>query len=131
MSAITDIVKGLAEPVTDLISEFITDKDKAADLAFKVSTMAATQAHAVTLAQIGVNKSEAESGSLFKGGWRPAVGWVCGLALFNNFIVVPYAIAFGLEMPTLSMGELMPVLLGMLGLTAARSIDKKNGVAAR
>jgi hypothetical protein len=96
-----------------------------------VSTMAATQAHAVTLAQIGVNKAEADSGSLFKGGWRPAVGWVCGLALFNNFIVVPYAIAFGLDMPTLSMGELMPVLLGMLGLTAARSIDKKNGVAAR
>jgi hypothetical protein len=127
---IADIVKGLADPVTDLISEFIEDKDKAAALAFKVSTMAATQAHAVTLAQIGVNKAEADSGSLFKGGWRPAVGWVCGLALFNNFIVVPYAIAFGLDMPTLSMGGLMPVLLGMLGLTAARTIEKGKGVAS-
>jgi hypothetical protein len=130
MSAITDVVNGLVAPVADLISEFVEDKDKANEIAYLISTMAATQAHEQTLAQIDVNKAEAQSGSLFKGGWRPAIGWVCGLALFNNFIVVPYAIAFGLEMPTLSMGELMPVLLGMLGLTAARTIEKGKGVAS-
>lgn len=127
MNPIADIAKGLIAPVTGLISEFITDKDKANELAHEVATMAAKQAHENRLAQIAVNKAEAESKSLFKGGWRPAIGWTCGLALFNNYLVVPYAVAFGLDVPTLDLGEMMPVLLGMLGLGYLRTDEKKAG----
>lgn len=127
MNPIADIAKGLIAPVTGLISEFITDKDKANELAHEVATMAARQAHENRLAQIAVNKAEAESKSLFKGGWRPAIGWTCGLALFNNYLVVPYAVALGLDVPTLDLGEMMPVLLGMLGLGYLRTDEKKAG----
>ena len=135
MNPITDIVAGIAAPVKDLISEFIQDKDKAAELAYKVSTMAAEHAHAETLAQIEVNKVEAASGSLFIGGWRPFVGWTCGLAYFFNFIVMPLLSFFlkigGIEVapPEISFAELAPVLFGMLGFGAMRSFDKKHGVA--
>mgnify|MGYP000123765270 CR=1 FL=1 len=128
------ILAALVAPVTDLISEFITDKDKAAELAYKVSTLASTQAHAEVLAQLEVNKAEAQTGSLFVGGWRPAVGWVCVAAMALNFILTPM---FGpiietytqVRMAPLEMAEMMPILLGMLGLTASRTVEKAKGVA--
>lgn len=134
MNPITSLLSSLISPVTDLISEAITDKDKAAEIAFKVSTMAAEHANSEVLAQLEVNKAEAQSGSLFVGGWRPAVGWVCVTAMAVNFILTPM---FGpvieayteVRMVPLEMGEMMPVLIGMLGLTAARTHEKKSGVA--
>ncbi len=134
--ALSDIVSGLISPVTSLISEFIEDKDKAAEIAFRVSTMAATQAHEQTLAQLNVNKAEAESGSLFVGGWRPAVGWVCVAAMALNFVISP---VFGpmieayttVNMAPLDLSEMMPILLGMLGLGAMRTVEKRQGVARR
>jgi len=125
-----NIVQGLIAPVTSLISEFITDKDKAAELAHEISTLAAVQAHENSLAQIDVNKREADSKSLFKGGWRPFVGWVCGTALANNYLIVPYAQAMGYDVPTLDLGEMMPVLLGMLGLGYLRTEERKAGKIA-
>lgn len=130
----TAIVGALIAPVTGLISEAIEDKDKAAQLAFEISALAANQAHAEVLAQLAVNQAEASSGSMFVGGWRPAVGWVCVAAMALNFIVTPM---FGpvieaytkIVMAPLAMGEMMPILLGMLGLTAARTYEKQQGVA--
>ena len=131
---ISTILAALVAPVTSLISEVVLDKDKAAEIAYKVSTLASQQAHAEVLAQLEVNKAEAQSGSLFVGGWRPAVGWVCVAAMALNFILTPM---FGpvieaytqIKMVPLEMGEMMPILLGMLGLTAARTVEKAKGVA--
>lgn len=131
----TAVLGSLIQPVTDLISEAITDKDKAAEIAYKVSTLAATQAHEEVMGQLAVNKAEAESGSMFVGGWRPAVGWVCVAALALNFIVTPM---FGpvieaytsITMAPLQTGEMMPILLGMLGLGGMRTFEKKHGVAS-
>jgi hypothetical protein len=130
----TAILGSLVQPVTDLISEAIVDKDKAAEIAYKVSTLAATQAHEQVMGQLAVNKSEAESGSTFVGGWRPAVGWVCVAALALNFIITPM---FGpvieaytdVVMSPLQTGEMMPILLGMLGLGGMRTFEKHQGVA--
>jgi hypothetical protein len=41
-------------------------------------------------AQLEVNKVEAAHKSLFVSGWRPAVGWVCVLGMFGNFITIPF-----------------------------------------
>lgn len=134
MSVVGKIVEGMIAPVTGLISEYIEDKDKAAELAYKVSTLAATQSHEIALAQIEVNKTEAASGSLWNGGWRPAAGWTCVLALFNNFVMVPYAAPFflthmGYQMPILDLAVMLPVLFGMLGLGTMRTLEKTKGVA--
>jgi len=130
----TAIVGALIAPVTSLISEAIEDKDKVNEIAYKVATLAGEQAHAEVLAQLAVNKAEAESGSLFVGGWRPATGWVCVLAMALNFILTPMLgpvieAYTPVVMAPLAMGEMMPILLGMLGLTAARTYGKQQGVA--
>ncbi len=87
--------------------------------------------------QTAVNAVEAQNPSLFVSGWRPAVGWVCATALAWTFIVQP-VVTFTLSqfgqivtLPALETGDLMPILLGMLGLGGMRSWEKVKGVAAK
>lgn len=89
-----------------------------------------------TIAQIQVNQAEAASNSVFVAGWRPFVGWICGSAFayayiiqpFLQFILVACKVNIDLsKIPVVSMAEISPVLLGMLGLGAMRSYDKANG----
>ena len=136
MNPITSLLSTLVEPVTELISEFVVDKDKSAEIAYRISTLAATQAHEQALGQLEVNRAEAASGSMFVGGWRPAVGWCCMTAMAVNFVITPI---FGplieaytvVKMVPLDMSEMMPILLGLLGLGGMRSYEKSQGVARK
>jgi hypothetical protein len=130
------ILSALIGPVTGLLDKFVEDKDQKAALAHEISTMADRHAQELALAQVEVNKAEAASGSVWKGGWRPFVGWVCGTAFAYHFVIQPLAIfvvaAYGMEIPALpefDMGQLMTVLMGMLGLGGLRSFEKSKGVA--
>ena len=125
----------LIGPVTSIIDKIVPDKDQAAKLAHEIATMSEKMANEQVLAQIEVNKAEAASGSLFKGGWRPAIGWICGLALFWSFILQPFLVffllVFGVDLPPLpevGTADLMPILLGMLGLGGLRSYEKVQKV---
>jgi hypothetical protein len=89
----------------------------------------------INLAQAEVNKTEAASASLFRAGWRPAVGWICASAVGVQYVVAPlgsWVVSLwtgrAITFPTLDLSTLMPLLLGMLGLTAARSYEKVNGL---
>lgn len=81
-------------------------------------------------AQIEVNKAEAQSDGIFKGGWRPACGWVCAGALFYQYLLVPlvmwvsFAIGSPLPKPPTLDGMLWELLFGLLGMGALRSFDK-------
>lgn len=126
----------LVKPVTDIIEKVVPDKDQAAQLAHEIATMAETHAQEIALAQIEVNKAEANTGSLFIGGWRPFVGWTCGIALAYHFVgqpVIVFAAAvFGMNLPQLpafDMASLLTVLMGMLGLGGLRTFEKFKGVA--
>lgn len=90
------------------------------------------------LAQIAVNAQEAQHDSLFVAGWRPFIGWVCGLAFTWAFLLYPvlsfFVVAFGIPVdltlvPDLDLASMMPVLMGMLGLGVMRSWEKREGVA--
>ena len=125
----TAIASLLVGPIAGLLDKFIPDKDEAARLAYEIATLAENQAHEQIIAQLEVNKAEASNPSLFVSGWRPGAGWVCVLAMANNFLIAPYAVAFGLDVPTLDLSLMTPVLLGMLGLGGMRSYEKRSGVA--
>ena len=125
----------LIGPVSGILDKVIPDADEKAKLAHQLATMADTHAQQALLAQLEINKAEAASGSVFKGGWRPFVGWVCGIALLYHFILSPL-ILFGVTLtgieippiPAFDMGSLMTVLMGMLGLGGLRTYDKQNGI---
>jgi len=129
------MLQALIGPVSGLLDKFIEDKDQKNALAHEIATMSEKHAQELAMAQIEVNKAEAASGSVFKGGWRPFIGWVCGFAFAYHFILQPILIfgtaAAGVSIPPLpefDMSQMMPVLLGMLGLGGLRTYEKKSGI---
>lgn len=127
-------LSSLIGPVSGLLDKFIEDKDTKNALAHEISTMAEKHAQELAKAQIEVNKTEAAHSSLFVSGWRPAVGWCAVLGMSCNFILIPLAnfilavLASEIVIPVLDLSEMMPVLLGMLGLGAMRTAEKVKGV---
>ena len=130
------MIQALIGPVTGLLDKFIEDKDQKNALAHEIATLAQKQAHQAQLAQVEVNKQEAQHRSIFVAGWRPFVGWVCGIALAYHFVLAPI-ILFSVsitgvqipELPSFNMETLTTVLLGMLGLGGLRSFEKYKGVS--
>ena len=113
----------LIGPATKLIGKFVKDKDKQAQLAHDLSTMAERHAQELALKQIEVNKAEAQ-GNWFQSSWRPLIGWICGLSLAINYMVAPICAGFGVFRPQADMSVMMPLLFGMLGIAGMRSYDK-------
>ena len=121
----------ILETVGNLAGKFIKDKDAVEKFKHEVN-MSLTK---LDLAQIEVNKAEAASGSLFKGGWRPFIGWICGIAFAYHFVLQPIILfavtAYGLQIPDLpefDMTSLMTVLGGMLGIGGLRTYEKQKGL---
>ena len=130
------MIAQLIGPVTGLLDKVIEDKDQKAQLAHEIATMSERHAQELAKGQLEINKAEAASGSIFKGGWRPFIGWVCGVAFAYHFILQP-VLVFGVtaagvtlpDLPEFDMATLMPVLMGMLGLGGLRTIEKAKGIA--
>ena len=129
------LLNNLIGPATKILDKFIEDKDQKAKLAHELATMADKLAHEQQLAQLAINKEEASSGSLFKGGWRPCIGWICGIAFGYHFVLQPVIIfvvaLIGIEIPELpefDMGTLLTVLGGMLGIGGLRTYEKQKGL---
>ena len=130
------MLEALIGPVTGLLDKFVEDKDQKARLAHEIATMAEKYAHESALAQVETNREEAKHKNVFVAGWRPFIGWTCGVALAWHFILAPLVLFIagwsGVQLPTLpefDMDSLMTVLVGMLGLGAFRSYEKTKGVA--
>jgi hypothetical protein len=126
----------ILKPVERLLDKWVPDADTKVKLAHEIATMAERHAQEIALAQIEVNKAEAASTSLFKGGWRPFIGWTCGTAFAYHFVLQPVLVfalvAFGQPVPDLpkfEMDALMTVLFGMLGLGGLRTFEKFKGVS--
>ena len=114
---------------------FFPDKEKAAEAQRAIESALLENAAQINLAQIEVNKAEAQHRTIFVAGWRPFIGWVCGIALAWHFVGVPVTIFFiawaGAEVPELpafDMNSLMTVLMGMLGLGGLRTFEKMKGL---
>jgi hypothetical protein len=93
---------------------------------------------ATDLAQIEVNKEEAKSSSFFVSGWRPFIGWGCGIAFIYSALIEPICrfvattvFMYNGSFPAIDSDLTMQVMLGMLGLGAMRSYEKKSGVASK
>ena len=130
-----DLLGKLVDPVSNILDKVVEDKDQKARLAHEIATMAERHAQELAKGQIEINKEEAKSRNIFIAGWRPFVGWTCGLALFWHFLGLPVTLFitgwFNLQHPPLpefDMQSLMTVLLGMLGLGGMRTFEKFKGI---
>jgi hypothetical protein len=114
-----NVVAGIIDKVAGHVDKFTLDKEEKAQLIQEINK-----------AQIEVNKVEAGSSSLFVSGWRPFVGWTCGVALCYHFVLQPFlmfvllSIGNPMELPVFHMETLTTVLMGMLGLGGLRTYEK-------
>jgi Holin of 3TMs, for gene-transfer release len=130
-----------------LIDKFIPDPAQAEQAKLKLLEMQqsgdlAQLAAETDLAklQIQTNVEEAKNANIFVSGWRPAVGWCCAAAFAYSYVLLPFAqflvFTFGTTAmaeqlalaPKLELSEMMPVLLGMLGLGSLRTVEKVKNV---
>lgn len=92
---------------------------------------------ALVQGQLDINREEAKSASSFVSGWRPAIGWICGAACAWNWIGLPMAklaldvMGRPITLSPADLSEMLPILLGMLGLGGLRTVEKINKVAAK
>ena len=128
--------------ITQVLDKIIPDPQAAADAKLKAlelaqkGDLAALDAELrLALGQLEVNKAEATT-DMFRGGWRPAVGWVCVVGLAYQFILqplLPWLVAlFGAQVPPLPAIDnetLMVLLTGMLGLGGLRTLERVKGKA--
>lgn len=125
------MLQALIGPATEIIGKFIEDKDQKNKLAHEIATMAEKHALEMAKGQMAINAEEAKHRNIFVAGWRPFIGWTCGLALFAHFILFPSADVItaylgydAVSYPSFDMDSLMTILLGMLGLGGMRSFEK-------
>lgn len=142
---IGDIFKG----TKDLISEAITDKDKKNEIQGKLNLLHAQTEkeilemnHQQTMAQTDIAKFQAKSNDAYVRRARPTILWICAAGFAYTFLIHPLLLWAWVFLPVyfpelegvkpppnLSMSEMMPVLLGMLGLSGMRSYERRHGKA--
>jgi len=124
----------LIEVGARILDKIIPDKDARAKAQEELLKTANDQEFQLALAQIEVNKEEAKSESLFKSGWRPAIGWTCTLGLIYNFVLYPFLLwlvavtGSTIVPPPLISDILMELVFALLGLGGLRTYEKVKGI---
>ena len=136
------VISGLFSAAQSLIERFFPDPEKKAAAQLELLKMQQTGELANLAAetdlaklQVQVNLEEAKSANWFVAGWRPFIGWTCGCGLAYVSIIEPLA-RFAAQVwfhytgsfPVIDTTITMQVLLGMLGLAAARTVEKVKNV---
>lgn len=136
MNPIADSIEGFLKGASDILGKFVTDPTKKLEAETELVKLAMN----TSLAQLEVNKAEAQNASVFVSGWRPFVGWVCGFSLAYAVIGFTF-LTWVLEMAELYVHHTLPplpppdititmeILMGMLGLGGLRTYEKLKGVS--
>ena len=133
--AIAALLPSLLPVVGDVLDRFFPNKEEKAKAEREIEAKLTAHLASIDLAQLEVNKQEASHRCILVAGWRPFVGWTCGLALFYTYLVQPMATfvlaqtGHLIQLPPVDLSAMMPVLLGMLGLGGLRSFEKYKGVS--
>jgi len=131
-----DLLKGVIGPVVDGFLKFIPNKNERAKAKEQLESQMLTATMGLVQGQLQINLKEAGHASIFVAGWRPFIGWTCGVALGWSFVLAPFVSWIGFMagadltgMPELDIGPLMTLVLGMLGMGGLRTYEKRLGIA--
>lgn len=115
-------------PVVNKILDFIPDPTQK----LEAQKLLLTQIAQSDSEQNATNLAEANNANLFVSGWRPFIGWACGLAFAYHYVVEPF-LMFCIScyrgscvQPAFDMATLSTVLMGMLGLGTLRTVEKMS-----
>ena len=140
MAPLLALIPALVPALGTLIDRLIPDKAEAERARLEMEAALVNAANQAALAQVEVNKIEAAHPSVFVSGWRPAIGWVCAasmglyyipMALIGTGLWVWACIQAGglVPRPELGTGEIIGLVISLLGLGSLRTTERLNGVA--
>jgi len=132
LSAVMHIVENVVDRLVDRIPD-PNERARAKEEYERMLLKAVAEAGRV---QAEINKVEAAHKSLFVAGWRPFIGWICGLSLMWAFVGYPIAVwalnlmgCYEVEVPKIETDVLFQLVLAMLGMGGLRTFEKIRGVA--
>ena len=120
------MIEKLIKPVGDILDKFVADKD----LKLKLSHELEKEIVSLNRAQIELNKVEAAHENVFVSGWRPFIGWACGIALVYHFLIEPiiqYILIISgsnFATPEFDFSQLSTIVMAMLGMSGLRTYEK-------
>jgi hypothetical protein len=127
----------LLPTITGVLDRVLPDQAAAAKAKLEMEARLLEAAVAQSSQQAEINKVEAGHHSIFVSGWRPYIGWVCGMAMAWTFLLAPMlswllsVTGVVAVVPPLQTEYLLELVLAMLGLGGLRSFEKMRGVAAQ
>lgn len=130
-----DPVSALLEIGSKVIDRVWPDPAQAAQAKLELIKLQQSGELTLIAGQLEINKAEAANPSPFTSGWRPFIGWTCGAGFAVQFVIGPLAewgstlAGHPLKFPPMDTATMMPLLFGMLGLGAYRTVEKIQGVA--
>ena len=128
---VKDVAEGIGTLVKDIRSA-ITGEPSPEKIA-EINTKLVELENLGMQAQSRINEVEAANANVFVSGWRPFIGWICGFGLGTKFIFIPIGVwvcsllDITPIVPVIETGELMTLILGMLGLGGLRTFEKFTG----
>jgi hypothetical protein len=127
----------LLPALTEVLDRVIPDQAAAAKAKLEMEARLLEAATAQAAQQTEINKIEASHQSIFVSGWRPYIGWVCGMAIAWAFLLAPMLswllplTGVVAAVPPLQTEFLLELVFAMLGLGGLRTFEKLKGVASR
>ena len=121
--------KDAVTAIGDVFDKLFTSDEERQQAAFVLEKLR-QQPHMV---QAEINKVEAQHRSLFVAGWRPFIGWVCGLGFLWSFLGHPifeWIVALrgaDVPAPAIMTDNMMELVLALLGLGGLRTAEKMTG----
>ena len=138
MFVIDDAISAVSTLADDVVKRVWPDATELEKAKLVQATQEMQNQYQLILGQLEINKVEAASTSLFVSGWRPAVGWVCVAGMAYVAILEPLArflavvgFAYAGVFPVIDTTITSQILFGILGLGAARTVEKIKGVSAK
>lgn len=125
------VIGSLFPTIAKTLDKVIPDLDASKRRAFEAEIALLEAQTRSDIAQMEVNAAEASHPSTFVAGWRPFIGWVCGLAIAFHFFGLSSLVEHitGAPVSVGSLEELWPVVMGMLGMGGLRTYEKGAGIA--
>jgi hypothetical protein len=131
------LLPSLLPALTEVLDRVVPDKAAAAKAKLEMESRLLEVATTQASQQAEINKIEASHASIFVSGWRPYIGWVCGMAIAWAFLLAPM-LSWLLPLtgvvavvPPLQTEFLLELVFAMLGLGGLRTFEKLKGVASR
>ncbi len=123
---------GLVDSVGKIVDELHTSDEEKAQAKIKLKELD----NALNKAQTDINLADAKStakgiGGMMQRSWRPLIGMSCALAIFWEFVLKQFIVFFlavfeveTLDLPSLDMSVLMPLVMSLLGMATLRTYEK-------